>query len=92
MPVRFLTCEPNLTQKMGYKDEADQFYEDPIKWFDTEYISQQIGEMEKRTKLPSHIVIYDVLAPRIGKILSYYNLKHTIFNAHVSLNLFIISS
>lgn len=32
MPIRFLTCEPNLQHRINYTDEADAFYSDPPAW------------------------------------------------------------
>ncbi|XP_077293205.1 phosphatidylinositol glycan anchor biosynthesis class B [Arctopsyche grandis] len=83
VPVRFLTCEPNLYQKPNYKDEADMFYENPIKWFQIEYLNQQVGETVKKTKLPSHIILFDKLVPQIGNILAYYNQLNSFFHSEI---------
>lgn len=83
VPVRFLTCEPNLSQKPNYKDEADMFYENPIKWFQIEYLNQQVGETVRKTKLPSHIILFDKLVPQIGNILAYYNQLNSFFHSEV---------
>lgn len=37
IPIRFLTCEPNLNRIENYEDEADVFFKDPLKWIDREY-------------------------------------------------------
>lgn len=37
VPIRFLTCEPNLKGIDNYEDEADTFFKDPLKWIEGEY-------------------------------------------------------
>lgn len=61
--TRFLTCEPNLeNENTTYMDEADVFYENPNKWLHAEY--------PPTGTLPSHIISFDILVPRISSILS----------------------
>lgn len=68
--TRFLTCEPNfgLNQDENYKDEAEIFYENPNKWLHDEY--------PPTGALPSHIVCFDVLVPRLSSLLSRYKLVY----------------
>ncbi|XP_033737188.1 GPI mannosyltransferase 3-like [Pecten maximus] len=61
--MRMLTCEPNLYQKKNYTDEADQFYNDPVRWLKQEY-------KVKLTPLPSHIVYFNKLQTNISEFLT----------------------
>lgn len=73
--LRFLKCEPNFDHVQNYQDEADQFYKDPSKW-----IRSHIP-VHPPSALPSHLVLFDVLAPRISDFLSTYQAVETIFHA-----------
>lgn len=73
--LRFLKCEPNFDHVQNYQDEADQFYKDPSKW-----IRSHIP-VHPPSALPSHLVLFDVLAPRISDFLSTYQPVETIFHA-----------
>lgn len=75
--MRFLTCEPNLKQKDNYKDEAEQFFDSPVRWLRSHIPSYP------RTAKPSHVVIYEQLADRIIDFLSDYKQLHKITNAEV---------
>ncbi|XP_014782625.1 GPI mannosyltransferase 3, partial [Octopus bimaculoides] len=55
VPMRFLTCEPNLSQTDHYVDEADLFFNDPLKWLDKEY---NMTTSKKADTLPTHFVYY----------------------------------
>ncbi|ELU03730.1 hypothetical protein CAPTEDRAFT_107850 [Capitella teleta] len=59
--LRFLTCEPNLDLVANYTDESDVFYEDPVAWLNKTYAT---------SSLPSHIVMFDVLLPRVSDFIS----------------------
>ncbi|ODV78756.1 glycosyltransferase family 22 protein [Suhomyces tanzawaensis NRRL Y-17324] len=70
----FLTCEPPLTVPIeGYRDESDQFYDDPI------------GFMEKipDSKWPSHLVIFEALKEDVDEYLANkgYSEKKRFFNS-----------
>ena len=73
--MRFLKCEPNLNNKADYVDEADKFYDSPMKWIRTHLPVHPIEA------LPTHIVIFDSLAPKISDFLSIYQPKHVHFHA-----------
>uniref|UniRef100_A0A336MML2 Mannosyltransferase n=1 Tax=Culicoides sonorensis TaxID=179676 RepID=A0A336MML2_CULSO len=73
--LRFLKCEPNFNHEQNYLDEADQFYKDPSKW-----IRSHIP-VHPPSSLPSHLVLFDVLAPRISDFLSTYEPVETVFHA-----------
>lgn len=60
--TRFLTCVPNLNEVDDYVDEADTFYNNPSAWLRVNY--------PPKGTLPSHIIMFDVLAPQLGDILS----------------------
>lgn len=62
--MRFLTCEPNLNATDGYVDEAERFYEDPIKWLKTEVVKGPARHVY------SHVAMFDVLKPKIEKFLT----------------------
>ncbi|XP_054732048.1 GPI mannosyltransferase 3 [Anastrepha obliqua] len=78
--MRFLTCEPNLQNKPNYVDEADQFYQSPVHWLRSHIPSYP------RTAMPSHIVLYQPLAPIISEFLVSYKILHRISNAEVNEN------
>ncbi len=56
--LRFLTCEPPLSNDQ--EDEAEHFYRDPDAWLRSEF--------GPRTP-PSHLVMYDTLAPKVARFL-----------------------
>lgn len=64
--MRFLTCEPNFDNRENYRDQADYFYEQPMNWIRKHLPVHPIKA------LPTHLVIYDTLALRIGDFLSVY--------------------
>lgn len=57
--MRILECPPS--DKPGYVDEADQFYMHPSSWL-LEHFGNSSGH-EKEVRLPTHIVLYNVLLP-----------------------------
>nr|XP_036215464.1 GPI mannosyltransferase 3 isoform X2 [Bactrocera oleae] len=79
--MRFLTCEPNLQNTPNYVDEADQFYRSPVHWLHSHIPSYP------RTAMPSHIVLYEPLAPVINEFLINYKILHRVFNAEVNENI-----
>ncbi|KAG5881606.1 hypothetical protein JTB14_030303 [Gonioctena quinquepunctata] len=76
--TRFLTCMPNFNKIDGYLDEADTFYKDPNAWFRQNY--------PPNGSLPSHIILFDILEPNIGDILSRYKQTHEIFHTDIPLS------
>ncbi|XP_021355210.1 GPI mannosyltransferase 3-like [Mizuhopecten yessoensis] len=66
--MRMLTCEPNLSRKKNYTDEADQFYNDPVQWLKHEY-------KVKLTPLPSHIVYFNKLQNNISEFFTQSGYK-----------------
>lgn len=75
--MNFLTCEPNLQNVTNYKDEAEVFYEHPMKWIEFNIPVHPIEE------LPQFVVIFDVLEPHILQFLSVYKKTLTIPHAEV---------
>lgn len=81
--TRILTCEPNLHDTLNYKDEADVFFENPIKWLDESYTLSKDGK-----QLPTYIVMFDVLSNKLQTFLTDGNYKnilkifHTNFPSH----------
>ncbi|XP_017470147.1 PREDICTED: GPI mannosyltransferase 3 [Rhagoletis zephyria] len=78
--MRFLTCEPNLQNKPNYVDEAEKFYESPTHWLRSHIPSYP------RTAMPSHVVLYEPLAPVINEFLMNYKVLHRISNAQINQN------
>ena len=74
--MRFLTCEPNLSGVANYTDEADVFYQNPERWLRKEYST--------RSKLPSHLVMFNALEPSIAKWLrrNRYQTCSKFFHTH----------
>lgn len=75
--MRFLTCEPNLQQKDNYKDEADRFYDAPMRWLHSRI------PVHPLTALPTHVVLYDSLKEEISEFLTNYKLLHQIQHVEV---------
>lgn len=76
--LRFLTCEPNFDKKQNYVDEADLFYNEPMKWIRSHL------PVHPRSALPTHVVLFDILAPKISDFLSIYKPLEIYFHADVS--------
>ncbi|XP_050069537.1 GPI mannosyltransferase 3 [Anopheles maculipalpis] len=72
--MRFLHCEPNLTEQPNYLDEADQFYANPMSWIRKNLPVHPISA------LPTHVVAFDVLEPEIKDFLSIYKEKQSFFH------------
>lgn len=73
--MRFLTCEPNFKQENNYKDEAEKFYEAPMKWIRSHLPVHPVSA------LPTHVVVYDTLAAQISDFLSIYKPVETYFHS-----------
>lgn len=73
--MRFLTCEPNFKGDEKYLDEADKFYEAPMKWIRSHLPVHPISA------LPTHLVVYDTLAPKIKDFLSIYKPLEAFFHS-----------
>ncbi|CRK99265.1 CLUMA_CG012689, isoform A [Clunio marinus] len=74
--MRFLTCEPPLqNDNKKYIDESEKFYEAPMKWIRTHLPVHPI------TALPTHIVLYDTLLPKVNDFLSIYKPIDLFFNS-----------
>ncbi|XP_067644783.1 GPI mannosyltransferase 3-like [Eurosta solidaginis] len=78
--MRFLRCEPNLQNVPDYVDEADQFYKSPVHWLRSHIPSHP------RSAMPSHIVLFEPLAPVINEFLVNYKVIHRVVNANVNEN------
>ena len=74
--MRFLTCEPNLSHQANYTDEADIFYENPMKWLRAEYSSR---------KLPTHVILFDRLLDQVGQCLADHGYRECrkLFHTHI---------
>lgn len=79
--MRFLRCEPNWKKQENYVDEADQFYRDPMQWIRTHLPTYP------RTSLPTHLVVFDNLVPRIQDFLTTYKPILTLFHSDVRFDL-----
>ncbi|XP_059620230.1 GPI mannosyltransferase 3-like [Phlebotomus argentipes] len=78
--LRFLTCEPNLTDDPNYEEEAETFYRNPTAWLDANVPAYPPSEM------PSHLVLFDSLKPKIVEFLSKYSETHSFSHANVLLS------
>lgn len=73
--MRFLTCEPNFNKQVNYLDEADQFFANPASWIGSHF------PVYPKSALPSHVILFDNLQPKISKFLSSYKQIHQIFHS-----------
>lgn len=62
--MRFLTCEPNLNNTEGYTDEAEAFYNEPIKWLKNEVVRAP------SRRVYSHVVMFDSLEQVVDRFLN----------------------
>ncbi|XP_064087065.1 GPI mannosyltransferase 3-like isoform X4 [Macrobrachium nipponense] len=98
VPLRFLTCEPNLKYEVNYTDEADVFEKNPLDWLYQEYGITEHKLLNRRDEslskhrslgdikpLPTHILLFDVLLEKIDKFLEEhkFHLCHRIYNSLV---------
>lgn len=98
VPLRFLTCEPNLKYEVNYTDEADVFEKKPLEWLHQEYgliehkLLNSTGESLSKHRslgdtkpLPTHILLFDVLLEKIEKFVEEHKfyLCHRIYNSLV---------
>ncbi|XP_043271594.1 GPI mannosyltransferase 3 [Venturia canescens] len=75
VPIKFLTCEPNLNNLPNYLDEAYEFFQDPMLWLNT--------KIEKNNNFRADIlVVFDNLSPKIIPFLKNYRLLAKVFHAH----------
>lgn len=75
VPIRFLTCEPNLRRLPDYVDEADQFFGDPMIWLKDNFERRNVP-------IPDILVTFDNLPTRIEPFLKSYRLLAKLFHAH----------
>ncbi|KAL7648671.1 UNVERIFIED_CONTAM: hypothetical protein RMT77_000578 [Armadillidium vulgare] len=80
IPIRFLTCEPNLNRIENYEDEADVFFKDPLKWIDREYNANP----GQTSNLPTYVIMFDILYETLEPFLmeNNYKFRKKIFNSH----------
>ncbi|XP_015763312.1 PREDICTED: GPI mannosyltransferase 3-like isoform X2 [Acropora digitifera] len=78
--MRILECPPS--DKQGYLDEADKFYLNPSAWLTKQFGDQT--EHRDQIGLPSHIVMYNVLLPKVAMFLDQFHYKKdaTFFHTH----------
>lgn len=74
--VRFLKCEPNLENKIGYIEEAQQFFASPQFWINENY------EKIDQKFLPDYIVVYDNFEKSINFFLTKYKEIYKSFDSH----------
>lgn len=75
VPIRFLTCEPNLKNSNDYIDEMDQFFENPMLWIKNNYSND-------KNVIPSHVIMFDNILPDVEEFLHNYRLVTKIFYTH----------
>lgn len=73
--MRFLSCEPNFKNEDNYLDEADKFFEAPMKWIRANLPVHPVSA------LPTHVVVFDTLAPKISDFLSIYKPLEAFFHS-----------
>lgn len=73
--MRFLSCEPNFKNTDNYLDEADKFFEAPMKWIRANLPVHPVSA------LPTHVVVFDTLAPKISDFLSIYKPLEIFFHS-----------
>ena len=76
--MRFLTCEPNVTHDPQHADEANVFFEDPLKWLKAEFLGTN-------KQLPTHLVMFNPLEVTLGEYLfdnNYFSCAK-FFHSHV---------
>ncbi|XP_046419584.1 GPI mannosyltransferase 3-like [Neodiprion fabricii] len=76
--ARFLTCEPSLSNRDDYIDEASEFFANPNLWL------RQTYSNTKDTEMPTHLVLFHELAPSIHQFLDKYRLIADLFYAHIT--------
>ncbi|KAK2552896.1 GPI mannosyltransferase 3, partial [Acropora cervicornis] len=69
--MRILECPPS--DKPGYLDEADKFYLNPSAWLTKQFGDQP--EHRDQIDFPSHIVMYNVLLPKVAMFLDQFHYK-----------------
>lgn len=74
IPIKFLTCEPNLNYSEDYIDEADQFFENPMLWIR--------NNLNNKTVTPSHVIAFNNISPKIEEFLENYRLLTKVFHTH----------
>ncbi|XP_012142029.1 phosphatidylinositol glycan anchor biosynthesis class B [Megachile rotundata] len=76
VPIKILTCEPNFNSNVNYTEEADEFFSNPMHWLNNYYNS------DENIKMPSHIILFDSIVPKIEQFLKNYELVSQIFYTH----------
>ncbi|XP_015436872.1 PREDICTED: GPI mannosyltransferase 3-like [Dufourea novaeangliae] len=71
-----LICEPNFHNSTNYVDEADAFLADPMQW-----LSHNYNENDAAT-IPTHVITFDNVSPKIVQFLEHYQLISEIFYTH----------
>ncbi|KAM4829120.1 GPI mannosyltransferase 3 [Thomomys bottae] len=77
LPMRFLQCPPDLSGNSQYLDEADVFYQDPLKWLHREF--------PEDISLPTHLIIFSALEKEISAFLAARNYERTAVFFHTYL-------
>lgn len=73
--TKILTCEPNLNGSVNYIDEADAFFTNPTDWLTQNYANEN-------ATIPSHVITFDNISPKIKSFLQRYQLTHEVFYTH----------
>ncbi|XP_046419581.1 GPI mannosyltransferase 3-like [Neodiprion fabricii] len=74
--ARFLTCEPNLYRQNDHVNETEVFFANPNLWLKQTYSNT------KDTEMPTHLVLFNALAPTIHQFLNKYRLIADLFHAY----------
>jgi phosphatidylinositol glycan class B len=86
--MRSLTCEPNLKNIKNYYDESDEFFMNPMKWLEVNYLTKSVSN------LPSYVIVYDTTVEFIEPFLKHYkkliSYQDSLFPLHGKFSAFII--
>lgn len=92
-----LTCDPPLDltpkERLGYVDEADQFYNDPVPWLQQNMEPLSSLQVQKRNttrgsdgrrQWPNYLVFFEALEPTMKEYLKNtpYTNRSNLFNSH----------
>ena len=72
--VKFLKCDPNLENKIGYVEEAQRFFAKPMIWINENY--------REKINIPTYLVVYDNIEKAIKPFLLNYQELQRSFDSH----------
>nr|XP_034174520.1 GPI mannosyltransferase 3 [Osmia lignaria] len=76
IPIKILTCEPNFNSSINYTEEADAFFLNPMQWLNNYYSNEN-------NTIPSHVILFDNVIPKIKQFLEHYQLISQTFYTHL---------